>query len=300
MHIVQRQAPGLKILLRPQLRQIGLANTLRENTQMAHGGSAQPVFRHRERASIFVGALARRAGDAPGLAARHRLARDMEKHMRHEGQQRSRRRQIGAVLVALVGMVVAIPAAAPGAFHVHRSGDGEVFTDGITGFTVVKPQGWFMEGGKQLYDRAREEARRLGDPSLGAAPEGAPRESLVRITRYAPGRAPGPNPTIVITRFDLQRHRPGTTADDLLRMGLATAQIEQGPMTVTLGDRPWRKLTGTRVFSHPAGHSVTARQEVYVAPAGRWAIGLVITMPQDQYEEYRAALDALLDSIHFR
>lgn len=219
--------------------------------------------------------------------------------MRHEGQQRTRRWQIGAVLVALIGMVVTVPVAVPGAFHVHPSGADEVFTDGITGFTVVKAEGWFMEGGKQLYDRAREEARRLDDPSLGAAPEGAPRENLVRITRYAPGRAPGPNPTIVVTRFDLQRHRPGTTADDLLRMGLATAQIEQGPMTVTLGDRPWRKLTGTRVFSHPAGHSVTARQEVYVAPAGRWAIGLVITATRGQYEEYRTTFDAILRSIRF-
>ena len=156
-----------------------------------------------------------------------------------------------------------------------------------------------MLTGSALSERAQEEAQRPGNPDFGAPPGGAPDTPLVRITRYAPGEAPGPNPTIVATRFDLQRLPPGTAEADLLRVGVASFRVESAPTTLVLGGRTWQKLTATTELSPTDGLSVEAVQEVYVTADNAWAIGVVIAATREQYEEHRAAFDAILSSVHF-
>ncbi len=175
----------------------------------------------------------------------------------------------------------------------------EVFSDELSGFTLTKPEGWYMQGGEALREPTQEEARRFKDPRL-ATLAGAAWESLMRITRFPPGQAPGPNPTIVLVRFDLSEFPPDTDADELLRMGFASAQIEEEPTTVELGGRPWRKVTAARLLSRPPGLPVRVVQEAYVTADSTWALGLTITATREQYPEYRSAFDVILGSIRFQ
>jgi hypothetical protein len=62
------------------------------------------------------------------------------------------------------------------------------------------------------------------DSRLGPRSEQDPVQALTRITRYQPGAAPGPNPAAVVFRFEMSRFPPGTSADDLLRLGAASAR----------------------------------------------------------------------------
>jgi len=165
---------------------------------------------------------------------------------------------------------------------------------------MAKPEGWFMLTGDALRERVEEEAQRLGTPSVGSPPEGAPNQLLARITRYAPGSAPGPNPTIVVTRFDVQRLPPGTTESDLLRMGTSSASVASSPTRVAFGGRGWQKLTAMREVSRPDGVSMEAMQEIYVTLDQDWALGVVISATRRQFVEYRAAFDAVLSSITFK
>jgi hypothetical protein len=175
----------------------------------------------------------------------------------------------------------------------------DVFTDSVTHFSLAKPAGWWMTAGQTLRQEAEAEARRLGDTRL-APSEGEPIELLVRFTRYAPGEAPGPNPTIVVTRFDLRRFPPGTRPDDLLRIGIASARPESTPTTVQLGRRPWRTIIAARDLSRPDGLTLTTLQEVYVTAGPSRGLGIVISATRSQYVEYRSAFDALLASVRFQ
>ncbi len=178
-----------------------------------------------------------------------------------------------------------------------RSSQSEVFTDEVSGFAVIKPAGWFMQSGVVLKARARDEARRFkDDPQLGPRPDGSPVQALTRITRYEPGKAPGTNPTIVFVRFDLHQFPPSTNPDDLLKMGVATANPEGEAVTVTLGGRPWRKLIATRLLTDLAGQQVAVRQEVYVLIGDPWGTGVTISALPQQFTEYRAAFDRMLQT----
>ena len=109
---------------------------------------------------------------------------------------------VGAALV-LAQRVGVPPSIAP------RPSAQDVFTDTVTHFSLAKPAGWWMTAGPTLRQQAEAEARQRGDTRL-APSGGEPIELLVRFTRYGPGEAPGPNPTIVVTRFDLRRFPTGT------------------------------------------------------------------------------------------
>ncbi len=202
----------------------------------------------------------------------------------------------GTCVVSLAISLLALIAAS----CLQQSAASEVYTDKLSGLTVTKPRGWHMENGDTLRKHAEEEARRLGDPKLAASPKGAPWEPMLRITRYAPGQAPGPNPTIVVTRFDLGRFPPGTSADDLLRMGVASAKVEEEPTTVGLAGRQWRKLTALRSLSQPSGVTIEAVQQVYVTTGTHWAIGLTISAVRDQYDEYQTVFNTFLGSMTFK
>jgi hypothetical protein len=175
----------------------------------------------------------------------------------------------------------------------------DVFTDSVTHFSLAKPAGWWMIAGQALRQQAAAEAKTLGDTRL-APSEGEPAELLVRFTRYAPGEAPGPNPTIVVTRFDLRRFPPGTRPDDLLRLGIASARPESTPTTVQLGRRPWRKIIAARDLSRPDGAALSTLQEVYVTAGASRGLGIVISATRPQYVEYRSAFDAVLGSVRFQ
>lgn len=169
-----------------------------------------------------------------------------------------------------------------------------LFTDDVSGFTVTKPAGWFMQSGTVLKAQTLEEARRLKDQRLEPRPEGGPIQTLVRITRYEPGKASRPNPTAVFVRFDLRRFPAGTGADDLLLMGVATARVEKEPVTMTFGGRPWRRLVATRPLTDPSGRMLQVRQEMYVTVSDPWAIGLTVSAMPEQFTEFRAAFDDIL------
>lgn len=181
-----------------------------------------------------------------------------------------------------------------------RSSPPEVFTDEVSGVAVTKPAGWFMQSGIVLKAQARDEARRFKDPRFGPRPDDSPVQALTRITRYEPGKAPRTNPTIVVVRFDLHQFPPGTTPDDLLKMGVTTGNPEGEAVTVTLGGRPWRKLVATRLLTDPAGQQVAVRQEVYILTGDPWGIGVTISALPQQFTEYRAAFDSLLQSASLR
>ena len=173
------------------------------------------------------------------------------------------------------------------------------FRDDLSGFRIAKPEGWYMQTDDELRKQAEGEAARLGDPRLGAPPRGVSRESIVRITRYPPGQAPEPNPTIVCTRFDLRKLPQATTAENLLRMGTATARVEREPWNVELAGRVWRRITVARVVRGAAGKEFEVVQQVYVTVGERWAIGLTISALREQYAKYQAAFDTILESIKF-
>jgi|GEM_PF-5882986 len=173
-----------------------------------------------------------------------------------------------------------------------------VFRDDLSGFRIAKPEGWYAQTGDELRKQAEGEAARLGDPRLGASPRGG-RESIVRITRYPPGQAPEPNPTIVCTRFNLRKLPPATTAENLLRMGTATGHVEREPGNVELAGRVWRRITVTRRMRDAAGKEFEVVQQVYVTVGERWAIGLTISALREQYAKYQAAFDTILESIKF-
>ena len=199
---------------------------------------------------------------------------------------------VGAALV-LAHRVGVPQSAAP------RPSAEDVFTDTVTRFSLAKPAGWWMMAGQTLRQQTEAEARQLGDTRL-ARSEGEPIELLVRFTRYAPGEVPGPNPTIVVTRFDLRRFPPGTRPDDLLRIGIASARPESTPTTVELGRRPWRKIIASRDLSRPDGATLTTLQEVYVTAGASRGLGIAISATRSQYVEYRSAFDALLGSVRFQ
>jgi hypothetical protein len=199
---------------------------------------------------------------------------------------------VGAALV-LAHRVGVPQSAAP------RPSAEDVFTDPVTHFSVAKPAGWWMTAGQTLRQQTEAEARQLGDTRL-APSEGEPIELLVRFTRYAPGAAPGPNPTIVVTRFDLRRFPPGTRPDDLLRIGIASARPEGAATTVKLGRRPWRKIVAARDLSRPDGAALGTLHEVYVTAGASRGLGIVISATRSQYVEYRSAFDALLGSVRFQ
>jgi len=199
---------------------------------------------------------------------------------------------VGAALV-LAQRVGVPPSIAP------RPSAQDVFTDTVTHFSLAKPAGWSMTAGQTLRQQAEAEARQRGDTRL-APSESEPIELLVRFTRYGPGEAPGPNPTIVVTRFDLRRFPTGTRPDDLLRIGIASARPESTPTTVELGRRPWRKIIASRDLSRPDGATLTTLQEVYVTAGASRGLGIVISATRSQYVEYRSAFDALLGSVRFQ
>ncbi len=198
---------------------------------------------------------------------------------------------VGAALV-LAHRVGVPQSAAP------RPSAEDVFTDPVTRFSLAKPAGWWMVAGQTLRQQTEAETGQLGDTRL--APSGESIELLVRFTRYAPGEAPGPNPTIVVTRFDLRRFPPGTRTDDLLRIGIASARPESTPTTVELGRRPWRKIIASRDLSRPDGATLSTLQEVYVTAGASRGLGIVISATRSQYVEYRSAFDALLGSVRFQ
>lgn len=173
------------------------------------------------------------------------------------------------------------------------------FRDDLSGFSITKPDGWYIETGDELREQARREAARAGDPKLAGPPQGASHEVLARITKYAPGHAQGPNPTVVFTRFDLQRFPPGTNAETLLRMGIATAHLEEGPAKVELAGRSWQKAAVTRLLRDPAGQEHEVAQGVYVAVGKRWAIGVTVGTVREEYNQYQPTFDAILQSMKF-
>src|SRR5262249_10146403 len=127
-------------------------------------------------------------------------------------------------------------------------------------------------GNKQ---RARQQG--LGDPRLGTPARGASQEMIARITRYVPGHAPEPDPTVVCTRFDLRRLPLETTTENLLRMGTATARVEQDPTNVEPAGRVWQTMTVSRLMRDAMGKQFEVVQQVYLIAGERWAIGLTIS-----------------------
>ena len=201
---------------------------------------------------------------------------------------------VGAAIVA-----GALLLAHPGPRRQGALGSGEAFTDEVTRLSLAKPAGWWMTTGQALALAAEGETGRLGDARLAPAADGST-ELLVRLTRYVPGEAPGPNPTIVVTRFDLRRFPPRTRAEDLLRIGIASARAEGPATTVELGRRPWRMITASRDLPRPDGVTVEALQEVYVTAGANWGLAIVVSATRPQFAEYRSLFDATLRSVRFR
>jgi hypothetical protein len=171
------------------------------------------------------------------------------------------------------------------------------FRDQPSRFSITAPQGWFMQSGDELRKQAEGEAARLGDPRLGTPARGASHELIVRITRYQPGQAPEPNPTVVCTKFDLRKLPPGTTTENLLRMGTATARVERDPANVQLAGRVWQTMTVSRLMRDATGKQFEVVQQVYLTAGERWAIGLTISALREQYMRYEPAFDAILKSM---
>ncbi len=171
------------------------------------------------------------------------------------------------------------------------------FQDQPSRFSITAPEGWFMQSGDELRKQAEGEAARLGDPRLGTPARGASHEMIVRITRYLPGQAPEPNPTVVCTRFDLRKLPPETTTESLLRMGTATARVERDPTNLELAGLVWQTMTVSRLMRDATGKQFEVVQQVYLTAGERWAIGLTISALREQYARYQPAFDAILKSI---
>jgi len=193
----------------------------------------------------------------------------------------------------------ALVLAHPGPRRHGALGSGDAFTDEVTRLSLAKPAGWSMATGQALALAAEGEARRLGDTRLAPAGDGST-ELLVRFTRYVPGEAPGPNPTIVVTRFDMRRFPPRTRADDLLRIGIASARTEGPATTLELGRRPWRMMTASRELSRPDGAIIDTLQEIYVTAGVNWGLAIVISATRPQFAEYRSIFDTTLRTVRFR
>ncbi len=54
------------------------------------------------------------------------------------------------------------------------------FRDGLSGLSVTKPDGWYIQTGDELREQARREAARAGDPKLAGPPKGASHEVVPR------------------------------------------------------------------------------------------------------------------------
>jgi hypothetical protein len=191
---------------------------------------------------------------------------------------------------ATVASPTSAPASAPGP---------GVLRDDVSGFEVTKPDNWFVQAGDELREQALKEAAKARDLRLAPPPHGGSHEVFARMTRFAPDKASGNNPTIVFTRFDLQKLPPGTTAEKLIQAGTATAHVEEGPTIVQLGGRPWQALTASRVMQDGAGQEKGIVQHVYVTAVDRWAIGITISTVGEDYAGNQPAFDTLLHSIQF-
>jgi hypothetical protein len=185
---------------------------------------------------------------------------------------------------------------APGPTPALGSG---VLRDSVSGFLVTKPNNWFVQTGDELREQALKEAARARDLSMAPPPRGGSHEVFARMTRFAPDKTPGNNPTIVFTRFDLQQLPPGTTAEKLIQAGTLTAHVEEGVRVVQLGGRPWDAMTVSRVMQDGAGQDKNIVQHVYVTTGDRWAIAITISTVGQDYAENQPAFDSLLRSIQF-
>ncbi len=174
-----------------------------------------------------------------------------------------------------------------------------VFIDPETGFRIDVPAPWHMETGEEMREMARREAEAMDDPDLEFSEPGGPVEPLVRIRYYESGKAPGPNPTLVVNRFDLDRFPPGMDELVLLQMGFAGAEITSPPSTRNLQGRTWNTLTAMRTINHPQGGSLDIMQTAYTARDGRWAIGFVLSAAPEQMDAKRDAFEALLNAIRW-
>lgn len=171
--------------------------------------------------------------------------------------------------------------------------------DDVSGFQVTKPDKWFVQSGDELRDQALKEAAKARDLRMAPPPRGGSHEVFARMTRLAPDQATGPNPTIVFTRFDLQKLPPGTTAEKLIKAGTSTAHVQEGPTIVQLGGRPWEALTVSRLMEDASGEGKEVVQHVYVTAGDHWAIGITISTIGEDYAGNQATFDSLLHSIQF-
>ncbi len=174
-----------------------------------------------------------------------------------------------------------------------------VLRDNVSGFQVTKPDNWFVQSGDELRDQALKEAAKARDLRMAPPPRGGSHEVFARITRFAPDKASGNNPTIVFTRFDLQQLPPGTTTERLIQAGTSTAHVEEGPRIVQLGGRPWEAVTVSRVMQDSGGQEKNIVQHVYVTTGDRWAIAITISTMGEDYAGNQPAFDSLLHSIQF-
>jgi hypothetical protein len=171
--------------------------------------------------------------------------------------------------------------------------------DSVSGFEVRKPDDWFVQTGDELREQALKEAAKARDLRMAPPPHGGSHEVFARMTRFAPDKATGNNPTIVFTRFDLQQLPPGTTAEKLIRTGTSSAHVEEGPSVVQLGGRSWQAMTVSRLMQDGAGQDKGIVQHVYVTAGDRWAIGITISTVGEDYGANQPAFDSLLHSIQF-
>jgi len=191
---------------------------------------------------------------------------------------------------ATVTSPTSAPASAPGP---------GVLRDDVSGFEVTKPDNWFVQTGDELRQQALKEAAKTRDLRMAPPPHGGSHEVFARMTRFAPDKTTGNNPTIVFTRFDLQQLPPGTTAEKLIQAGTSTAHVEEGQRIVQLGGLPWQSLTVSRVMQDGAGQDKSIVQHVYVTAGDRWAIAITISTVGEDYAANQPAIDSLLHSIQF-
>ena len=180
-----------------------------------------------------------------------------------------------------------------------RALEAGVLRDGVSGFEVTKPVSWFVQTGDELRQQALKEAANSRDLRMAPPPRGGSHEVFARMTRFAPDKTTGNNPTVVFTRFDLQQLPPGTTAEKLIQAGTLTAHVEEGVRVVQLGGRPWDSMTVSRVMQDGAGQDKNIVQHVYVTTGDRWAIAITISTMGQDYAENQPAFDSLLHSIQF-
>jgi hypothetical protein len=67
-------------------------------------------------------------------------------------------------------------------------------------------------------------------------------------------------------------------------------------VTVTWGGRTWRELVASRTLRDASGKPHAFRQEIYVTTGDSWGIGVTISATPEQFTEYRAAFDAILQT----